>query len=78
MEKEINKIIKKLSLDNNIPMVDIEDVIKSQFHLVKKVIESATRDEQDTFKTIKLPNFGKFLVYKNRINRIVESKNKNK
>jgi len=74
MQKQIDKIIKEISLKYRIPVKDVEDVVKSQFALVREVIESATKDQEDTFKTIQLPLFGKFLVKKNRIKYIIKSK----
>ncbi len=74
MSKKVNKIIKHLSLKHNIPSKDIEDAVNSQFLFVKKIIESATKDEEETFKTVKLLSFGKFLVKKNRIYNIIKNK----
>jgi len=74
MKKETDKIIKHLSLKYHIPVVDIEDIIKSQFKFVKETIESATKDDTETFKTIKLLSFGKFLANDKVIFHIIKNK----
>lgn len=76
MQKKVDRIIKSISLYYRIPVKDVEDMIKSQFAFVRHVIESAERDKEETFKTVKLPMFGKFIVKKNMIKHIINSKNK--
>jgi len=76
MQKKVDKIIKSISLYYRIPVKDVEDMVKSQFAFVRSVIESAEKDKEETFKTIKLPMFGKFVVKKNMIKHIINSKNK--
>ena len=78
MQKEINKIIKHLSLLYYIPSKDVEDAIKSQFLFVKRKIEEAERDKLETFKTIKLLSFGKFIVKKDMFNHMLKAKQKKK
>jgi hypothetical protein len=58
----IKKTIKSLSLLNHIPVKDIEYIINYQFKFVKNVMESATKNEEDTFKFVSLPHLGKFVV----------------
>ena len=76
MQKKVDRIIKSISLHYRIPVKDVEDMIKSQFAFVKHVIESAERDKEETFKTVKLPLLGKFMVKKNMIGHIINSKKK--
>ena len=76
MQKKVDRIIKSISLQYRIPVKDVEEMIKSQFAFVRYVIESAERDKEETFKTVKLPLFGKFMVKKNMIGHIINSKNK--
>jgi len=76
MQKRVDKIIKSISLQYRIPVKDVEEIVKSQFAFVRSVIESAERDKEETFKTIKLPMFGKFIVKENMIKHIIKSKNK--
>lgn len=76
MQKKINKIIKHLSLLYYIPSKDVEDVIKSQFLFVKRKIEEAERDKLETFKTVKLLSFGKFIVKRDMFNHMLKNKNK--
>ena len=76
MQKKVDKIIKSISLYYRIPVKDVEDMVKSQFAFVREVIESAERDKEDTFLTVKLPMFGKFVAKKNMIQHIINSKNK--
>jgi len=74
MANNEDKIIKHLSLYYRIPVVDIKDIIKSQFKLVKEVITFAEKDKEETFKTIQLPNFGKFTLKKIMLKHIVNYK----
>ena len=76
MKKKTDDIIKYLSLKHNIPTKDVEEAIKHQFLFVKNTIESATQDVEETFKTVKLPYFGKFLVPKDMIKHIINNKNR--
>lgn len=75
MQRKTNKVVKKLSLDYRIPVKDIEAAINSQFLFVKKIIEDAERGKGDTFKTVKLLSFGKFMVKKNMIKYIINKTN---
>ena len=75
MQKKVDKIIKVISLRYRIPVKDVEDIIKSQFGFVRSVIESAEKDKEETFKAIKLPLFGMFVVKKGRIKHIIKKKN---
>ena len=75
-KNKIDAIIKKLSLDHRIPVKDVKDAIDVQFLFVRHIIESSVKDEEDTFKTVQLPSFGKFIAEKMVIRRIVRHKNK--
>lgn len=75
IQKKIDRIIKEISLRNNIPVVEVEEIIKSQFAFVKQIIEEGERDKEETFKTVLLPHFGKFLVKRDKINHIIKKKN---
>jgi len=76
MQKKINEINKHLSHKYYVPVKDVEDAIKSQFLFVKTKIEEAERDNLETFKTIKLLSFGKFIVKRTMFKYMVENKNK--
>lgn len=78
MQKKVDKIVRDLSHKHYIPVKDIEDAIKSQFLFVKKTIEDAEQDKEDTFKTVNLLSFGKFIVPKNMIRHIINNKKKKK
>jgi|TARA_X000001388_G_C2194051_1_gene108673 nucleoid DNA-binding protein len=58
----MDKIIKKLSKKYNISEFKTELIVKSQFGLLKKAIESGD------FKSIRLKHLGIFTVKKNRFN----------
>lgn len=76
MQKKINEINKYLSHKYYVPVKDVEDAIKSQFLFVKTKIEEAERDNLETFKTIKLLSFGKFIVKRTMFKYMIENKNK--
>ena len=79
------KIVKSISLDNHIPVKDVEEMIACQFKLIKKTMESATKNKEETFKHVTLPLFGMFVVPKGKIAILAKiardrklNKNKNK
>ena len=76
MKKKSDKIIKEMSLKYHLPVKDIEDIIKSQFKFVRETIEEAEKDNEDSFKTVKLLSFGKFLVKDKVIYHIKKQKEK--
>lgn len=78
MQKKVNEIIRHLSHKHYIPMKDIEDAVKSQFLFVKNKIEEAEKDNIDTFKTIKLLSFGKFVVNRKMFKYMLENKKRKK
>jgi hypothetical protein len=78
MQKKVKGIIKDLSLRLNIPEKDVEEIVKSQFLFTKRMIESAEKDNEESFKIVQLPSFGKFMVPPNLINKIIKSKKKKK
>ena len=76
MYKEDDKIIKHLSLYYRIPVIEVEEIIKSQFSFVKKVIQLAEKDDEKSFKTVKLPKFGMFVLRKGMLKYITKNKKK--
>ena len=56
-----------MSLINYIPVKDVEEIVNHQFKFIRKVMESAVKNEEDTFKTVALPLFGKFAVPKGKV-----------
>ena len=77
MPKIKSKIINEISLKHDVPVKDVEEMVNSQFSFVKEVIQSAEKDMEDTFKTVKLPVFGKFTGNKLAIRHIIRNKKKN-
>lgn len=76
MQKKIKEIVKEIAEKHNISEEEVEKIVNSQFLFVRRVIESAERDKEETFKTIKLPHFGKFVLKKNMLKYITENKKK--
>lgn len=76
MKEKYKKKIKKLSLENYIPEKEVEEVIKSQFHFVKTIIEEGEQDQIKTMKSIKLLSFGTFRVNDRMIAHIITNKKK--
>lgn len=66
-QKETQRIIKSISLDLAIPEKYIEEVIASQFKFTRDAITSATKNEINTFKTIKLYKLAKVVPSKERL-----------
>lgn len=60
MQKRIEDIFKELAVKYNKPLYVIEEIYNSQFKLTAETMRSLE------FKTIKLPNFGKFIASKEK------------
>lgn len=56
MQKRIEDLLKELAIKYTKPIYVIEEIFNSQFKLVTETMRSLE------FKTIKLPNFGKFIA----------------
>lgn len=64
MQKKVQEILSKLAKKYDLPVHVIEEVYNSQFGIIKENIKGFT------FKTIKLPNLGKFAASKNKVSKI--------
>jgi nucleoid DNA-binding protein len=76
MKKNYKKKLKELSLNNYVPEKEVEEIIKSQFHFVKTVIEQGEHDNIESMKSIKLLSFGTFRVNDRMVAHIITNKNK--
>ena len=76
MQKKIKEIIEGIAKEHNLSEEEVEKIVNSQFLFVRRTIESAERDKEETFKTVKLPHFGKFVLKKNMLQYITENKKK--
>jgi len=64
--------LKSIGLEENLDLKHITAIWRSQFKLVRETMKEAERDEEGyykryTFKNIKLPHFGKFVVKNGRV-----------
>lgn len=78
MKEKYKKLVKSLSLKHYVPEKEVEEIIKSQFHFVRTTIEESEKDKMESFKSVKLLSFGKFLVNDRMIAHIITNKNKKK
>ena len=62
-QKKINDILRELSKKHNLPLNVIEEIYESQW---KKLKEEASSLE---FKTIKLPNWGKYIASNKKLSQ---------
>ena len=60
MSPKLKKFLKRLSLDNNVPLEVIHKVIDSQFLFVKETMAEGIKNDPESFKTINLTHLGKF------------------
>ena len=56
----MDEIIKKLSKKYNLSLVEVEQIVTSQFRFIKRTIEDGD------FKNVRLKHLGLFTVKKNR------------
>ena len=72
--KEIERIIKQLSLRHCIPKDVVKEIVDSQFRFVKNVMESADREDEESFKTVYIPYVGRFGVKPGRLKYLNKKK----
>ena len=73
---DITGIIERLAAKYNLPYRTTERICLSQFLFLKRTMESAVKDEADTFKSVRLKKLGLFYPNKAQIKRIVDTKEK--
>ena len=77
MTRVENKILKEIAEKYSITKEEAEEMVRSQFDFVAEVIKSSVKDNETTFKTVKLPSFGKFTLNQYAMRHIIKNKNKN-
>ena len=58
----MDEVIKKLAKKYSLSVLEVEQIVKSQFRFVKETIEAGD------FKSVRLKHLGLFTVKKNRLN----------
>ncbi len=77
---KIDRILEEVAKEVGVSKQDAAELIDNIFLEVKKIIESAEKDNVESFKSIQIRGLGTFKVNKNKINRykkINETKRKN-
>lgn len=63
---DIDSIINKIALDNDLDPLEVRKAVNSQFRFVKKVISYVDKEDWDTegleYPQVRLPYFGRFYV----------------
>jgi hypothetical protein len=67
MDKKLFILLNDLSLRNMLPIEVIEAIVNSQFGLTYQMYSNAEKGKHETFKSIILPNLGKFVAKKTRL-----------
>lgn len=67
MDKTTYRIINDISLRTNTPFHIVENIIKSQYELLRLNVYLGELDNPDSFPIIKLNKFGKFIPNKRKI-----------
>jgi len=67
MQTEIKEIIKKIAKETGISTEVVQKIVLSQWHLVAKTMKDSVIGDDDSFKNISLPHFGKFAVKPGRL-----------
>ena len=70
IQQKVQKIIKRLSLKYNLPEEEIRRIVFSPFELVKKSMKDAEPNNIESFKNIRIINFGLFAVKPGRIKHL--------
>jgi hypothetical protein len=76
MDKQLQRLIKDLSLRYNIPEEEVIRINESQYELIAETIRMGKRDDPNGFLNCKLIHIGKLVVNPERIKRIIERKTK--
>lgn len=76
MQKEVELIIKDISLRHGVPYEVAKDVVLSQFHCTRESLKEGEHNKPETFKTVHLKYLGKFFATERRIKQISKSKEK--
>jgi hypothetical protein len=76
--KEVSDIIREVAKERKISPTILERAWMNQFKVVKDVMQSATKGELDTFKTIYLRKLGKFVPNKSVIKYMTENAKRSK
>jgi len=63
-QKKVQELLKKVAQKHELPMHVIEEVYLSQYRKLKEELRSLE------FKTIKLPNWGKYIPSQRKLNKI--------
>ena len=70
MQKEVEDIIKDISLRNGIPFEVAKNVVYSQFKCIRETLKEGEYDKPETFKTVNVKYLGKFYTTEGRIRNI--------
>ena len=68
--KELKKLIHRISLETMLPDSVVEDIVKSQFDFIRSIMSSGDMQDPDSFKNINIKYLGKLFVKKSRIEAI--------
>lgn len=69
MQERTKKIIEKLAKKYNLTPREAEYAVKVYYEKLKGILGQGNFPEEDTFKPILIPSFGRFLPNKNKIKK---------
>ena len=75
MQKEVEKIIKDISLRHGIPYEVAKTVVYSQFECARDKIKEGEHDNLGSFKTVHFKYLGKLYPSEGKLNTILKRKN---
>jgi nucleoid DNA-binding protein len=76
--KELKRLIHRISLETMLPDKIVEDIVKSQFDAIRDTISSGDMDDYSSFKNISVKYLGKFFVKESRLEAIKRTINDSK
>jgi nucleoid DNA-binding protein len=66
MDLMIKQLIEKIAKSHSLTITQVEEIYMRQFEKVRNTINEGNQSDPDTFKSIRLPQFGKFVFVKEK------------
>ncbi len=76
IQKKIQEIIKKMALEYGISEEEVKEIVFSPYEMLCETIKSAEKDNEESFKNVRIMNLGLFAVKKGRLNYLKKKKEK--
>lgn len=68
IQKKIQEIIKEMALEYGVPEEEMRKIVFSPYEMLCDTVKEATKNDEETFKNVRIINLGLFAVKKGRLN----------